>query len=221
MSRPTDGSWKWCTVWLSSCTRVATALDDCRTDKERMLPRCVIGPFGRPSTMCRVGSTGFVVVLALVLSTRVIRAQAPAAPAQPPPASPAGAANARALANQVNNPAAPVTLIQFRNVLLPDVEGADGATNEFQIQPVLPIGPFPTFPHPPTDQDHAALPDIAVADRRRWRRRFTGVRSRQHQGVVGPVGIRAGSRLPHRIGSQRWVRESGRRGRQLPSYTPA
>jgi hypothetical protein len=134
-------------VWLSSCTSVATALDDCGTDKERMLPRCVIGPMGRPSTMPRVGSSGFVVVLALVLSTPVIRAQAPAASTQQPPASPAGAANARDLANQVNNPAAPVTLLQFRNILLPAVDGADGVTNEFEIQPVLPIGPFAKFPH--------------------------------------------------------------------------
>jgi hypothetical protein len=58
----------------------------------------------------------------------------------------AGPADARALANQVNNPAAPVTLIQFRDVLLPSVHGADGATNEFQIQPVLPLGPFPSLP---------------------------------------------------------------------------
>lgn len=58
----------------------------------------------------------------------------------------AGPADARALANQVNNPAAPVTLIQFRDVLLPSVQGFDGPTNEFQIQPVLPLGPFPSFP---------------------------------------------------------------------------
>ena len=49
------------------------------------------------------------------------------------------------MANQVNNPAAPVTLLQFRNLLLPSVEGTDGATNAFEIQPVLPIGPFASF----------------------------------------------------------------------------
>lgn len=53
--------------------------------------------------------------------------------------------SARDLANQVNNPAAPLTLIQFRNILLPNVAGTDGPTNAFGIQPVLPIGPFPSF----------------------------------------------------------------------------
>jgi hypothetical protein len=45
------------------------------------------------------------------------------------------------LANQVNNPAAPVTLIQFRNILLPNVAGTSDVTNAFQIQPVIPIHP--------------------------------------------------------------------------------
>lgn len=52
---------------------------------------------------------------------------------------------AQELANKVNNPAEPVTLIQFRDVLLPDVQGTRGATNAFQIQPIVPIGPFPSF----------------------------------------------------------------------------
>jgi hypothetical protein len=50
------------------------------------------------------------------------------------------------LANQVNNPAAPVTLLQFRNILLPNVTGTDGVTNAFQIQPVIPIHPSHTLP---------------------------------------------------------------------------
>jgi len=79
--------------------------------------------------------------IVLAVAAGELRAQS-----TPQTAPPAGPADARALANQVNNPAAPVTLIQFRNVLLPGAEGADGATNEFQIQPVLPIGPFPSFP---------------------------------------------------------------------------
>jgi len=65
---------------------------------------------------------------------------------QPPSTIPTAATDARELANQVNNPAAPVTILQFRNVLLPDVAGADGATNVFQIQPVLPLGPFAALP---------------------------------------------------------------------------
>lgn len=54
-------------------------------------------------------------------------------------------ASAQEIANQANNPAAPLSLIQFRNILLPNVSGTDGATNAFQIQPVLPIGPFRSF----------------------------------------------------------------------------
>ena len=46
----------------------------------------------------------------------------------PPPKSP-GAISAQELANQANNPAAPVTQIQFRNILLPSVSGTDGVTN--------------------------------------------------------------------------------------------
>ena len=89
----------------------------------------------------------------VLLSATVVGAQSPAsspqAPAaqKPPPGSQSGAPDARELANQVNNPAAPVTLIQFRNLLFPSVEGTDGATNAFEIQPVMPLGPFASFPH--------------------------------------------------------------------------
>jgi len=47
----------------------------------------------------------------------------------------------------VNNPAAPVTFIQFRNILAPGVPGADGVANALQMQPVLPIGPFKFIPY--------------------------------------------------------------------------
>ena len=74
--------------------------------------------------------------------------------APPVPAAGEGVA-AREIANQVNNPAAPLSLIQFRNILLPSasapglfpgVAGASGTVNDFQIQPVLPIGPFHSLP---------------------------------------------------------------------------
>ena len=66
---------------------------------------------------------------------------------QNPPIPRSGAdISAEELANQVNNPAAPLTLLQFRDVLLPSVPGTNGAVNAFQIQPVLPIGPFHSFP---------------------------------------------------------------------------
>jgi len=93
------------------------------------------------------------VLLALLLCTvlppPIAHAQSsrPAPSAQQPPSTiPTAATDARELANQVNNPAAPVTILQFRNVTLPAVAGTDGATNVFQIQPVLPIGPFAALP---------------------------------------------------------------------------
>jgi hypothetical protein len=63
------------------------------------------------------------------------------------PAVKSGAAvSAQELANQVNNPAAPVTSIQIRDMLLPDLPGTDGIANVLQVQPVVPIAPFRRFP---------------------------------------------------------------------------
>ena len=50
------------------------------------------------------------------------------------------------LASEVNNPAAPLTYLQVRDVLLPQVAGTDGATNALEFQPVLPVGPFDALP---------------------------------------------------------------------------
>ena len=47
--------------------------------------------------------------------------------------------SAAELASQVNNPAAPVTFVQFRNIMVPNIPGTGGVTNSFQIQPVIPI----------------------------------------------------------------------------------
>jgi hypothetical protein len=74
----------------------------------------------------------------------VFCAAASMARAQSPPAG--TVAEPRDLANQVNNPAAPLTLVQLRNLVLPDAAGAGGPSNLFQIQPVLPMGPFKTLP---------------------------------------------------------------------------
>ncbi len=63
------------------------------------------------------------------------------------PATKAAGPSAQDLANQVNNPAAPVTFIQFRNILAPSVPGTDGVANALQMQPVLPIGPFKFIPY--------------------------------------------------------------------------
>ena len=82
----------------------------------------------------RVG-VGFIVLAWLFAgASAVVRAQG----GNPP--------SAQELANQANNPAAPLTLIQVRDILLPDVEHANGTTNALQIQPVLPIGPFKSAP---------------------------------------------------------------------------
>ena len=74
----------------------------------------------------------------------VFCAAASMARAQSPPAG--TVAEPRDLANQVNNPAAPLTLVQLRNLVLPDAAGAGGPSNLFQIQPVLPMGPFQSLP---------------------------------------------------------------------------
>jgi len=47
-----------------------------------------------------------------------------------------GTASAQDLANQANNPAAPLSLIQFRDLLVPHIEGASGVSNGLQVQPV-------------------------------------------------------------------------------------
>lgn len=73
------------------------------------------------------------------------------------------AARALALAKEANDPTAPLTLVQFRDVLVPHVPGYDTPGNSFQIEPVFPIFPsrllpfeqlvkmtlpFPTTPNP-------------------------------------------------------------------------
>jgi hypothetical protein len=59
-----------------------------------------------------------------------------------PPAVAGGGVSAQELANQVNNPAAPVTYFQFRNIVTPWISGTSGAADTLQVQPVIPIGPF-------------------------------------------------------------------------------
>ena len=67
------------------------------------------------------------------------------------------------MANLVNAPTAPMTLVQFRDVLAPSVPGYHGPGNVLQLEPVFPIFPtrllpfdqlvkmtlpFPTLPNP-------------------------------------------------------------------------
>jgi hypothetical protein len=88
---------------------------------------------------------------ALLLTAAVAHAQSPpsAGGATPAPQSSSSTSgtppDAQEIANQANNPAAPLTLLQFRNVTAFEVRGSDGPINEFQIQPVIPIGPFKSF----------------------------------------------------------------------------
>jgi hypothetical protein len=71
---------------------------------------------------------------------------AAAVEAAPPGIAHGTAADPGALADQASNPAAPLTQIQIRDVVLPNLPGTDGATNLLQIQPVVPIGPFTSLP---------------------------------------------------------------------------
>lgn len=50
------------------------------------------------------------------------------------------------LASQSNDPTAPLTTVQFRDIYIPDAKAKDGLLNTFEIQPVLPIGPFEWLP---------------------------------------------------------------------------
>jgi hypothetical protein len=87
-----------------------------------------------------------------------------------------GPVAARALANQVNNPTAPVTMIQFREVLAPSVPGYDSPANVLQVEPVFPIFssrllpfeqlvkmtiPIPTKPNP---GGQTGLGDLSLFD---------------------------------------------------------
>src|SRR5262252_3109051 len=87
-----------------------------------------------------------------------------------------GSVAARALANQVNDPTAPVTLIQFRDVTTPSIPGHDSPANVLQVEPVFPI--FPTrvlpfeqlvkmtlpFPTTPSPGSQTGLGDFSLFD---------------------------------------------------------
>jgi len=60
--------------------------------------------------------------------------------------APEATPSASELANQINNPAAPVTFVQFRNVMIPNIPGTGGVTNALQIQPVIPIHKSKSLP---------------------------------------------------------------------------
>lgn len=87
-----------------------------------------------------------------------------------------GSVAGRALANQANDPTAPLTLIQFSDGVAPHVPGFDSPANLFQIEPATPIFPsrifpfeqllkltipFPTTPNPGSE---SGLGDVSVFD---------------------------------------------------------
>jgi hypothetical protein len=72
-----------------------------------------------------------------------------------------GTVAARALANAINDPTAPLTLVQFRDVVAPTVPGADGPANVLQLEPVFPI--MPTRFMPLTELIKITFPLVATA----------------------------------------------------------
>ena len=82
---------------------------------------------------------------ALAEQKQVAMGDRESAPNAPPQSSNGASAVKNELARQAANPAAPLTQLQFRDIVLPNVSDTDGITNLFQIQPVIPIGPFDWF----------------------------------------------------------------------------
>lgn len=57
-----------------------------------------------------------------------------------------GSVGSRALANQVNDPTASLTLFQFRNIFVPSVPGYSSPGNVLELDPVFPIFPSRFLP---------------------------------------------------------------------------
>jgi hypothetical protein len=87
-----------------------------------------------------------------------------------------GSVGSRALANQVNDPTASLTLFQFRDILIPSVPGYSSPANVLELDPVFPIFPsrllpfeqlmkvtlpFPTTPNPGSQ---TGLGDLSLFD---------------------------------------------------------
>jgi hypothetical protein len=75
-----------------------------------------------------------------------VRAQAAPAPAPAGDTVAPSGMSAEQLASAASNPTAPLTQLQLRDVWLPDISDGSSA-NALQLQPVVPIGPFHSFPH--------------------------------------------------------------------------
>ncbi len=85
-------------------------------------------------------------------------------PAQPSGQVGGGSVAARALANQVNDPTAPVTLVQLRDVLAPRLPAYDGPANVLQVEPVFPIFPTKLLPFEQLVKMTLPFPTIPAAE---------------------------------------------------------
>jgi hypothetical protein len=94
---------------------------------------------------------GFIALLfgILGLYTGLAAAADSAAPqadtAQPPPGA---ALSPEQLSNAANNPNAPLTQLELRNVVAPALPGFNGTGNTFQLQAILPLKPSAIIPFP-------------------------------------------------------------------------
>jgi hypothetical protein len=88
-----------------------------------------------------------IALVAAVLGVQSSAAAQAAADVKPAAAAPpvSAASSPQSLANQVNNPTAPLTTIQLRDIYAPTAS-LPYTSNIFQIQPVIPIGPYPWLP---------------------------------------------------------------------------
>jgi len=68
------------------------------------------------------------------------------APPDTQPSADASAASQGDLAKQATDPSAPLALLQFQNVFIPESHAADGYANTFIVQPVIPIPKQGWFP---------------------------------------------------------------------------
>ena len=117
----------------------------------------------------------------------------PAKPAAPPLAG--GGASAQELANQIANPAAPVTSLQLRNIVTPWIEGTSGSADVFQFSPST-DRPLRLAAGRPDRQDHDADRRLGAGAPADGDGRHDAFRPLLVQGAVGALGGRPDLRLP-------------------------
>ena len=125
----------------------------------------------------------------------------------------------QSLADQANNPNAPLRQFQLRDVVAPRLPETDGTGNLFQIEAVLPFKPFEFFPFPtlmkitlpyvtlPEPGGVSALGDIEVFDQAVFKEAWG----------AGPLAFRV---MPARR-PRKSARKHGKPVRRRRSCTPA